>query len=176
MKDADLQLGWILHRLFRAFKNDDPKIEHQKAIPVNVIAELGKRQMTEMERAIAQLAMGAYFFACRSCEYLKVPQDEKRCTDILKMRNVRFFKHGIQLHAPSQLLESADSVSLMFEMQKNKRNTTQSHMVERITNRYVQFANGRKSLTESGGTLGPTKERRCRQYGGTIGSSTSRQK
>lgn len=119
-KDDDMELGWILHRLFRAFKNEDPKVKHQKALPLSVISELWKRQNTETEKALAQLTVGAYFFACRSCEYLKVPNDEKRRTDILKLRNIRFFKDGKQVHAPSADLRLADSVSLTFEMQKNQ--------------------------------------------------------
>ena len=55
-----------------------------------------------------------------SCEYLKVPQDEKRRTDILKLRNIRFFKDGKQVHAPSAELRLANSISLRFEMQKNQ--------------------------------------------------------
>ena len=119
-KDEDMELGWVLHRLFRAFKNDDPKIAHQKAVPISVISELGKRQNTETERSLAQLTVAAYFFACRSCEYLKVPQDEKRRTEILRLRNIRFFKDGKEVHAPSPHLHLVDSVSLTFEMQKNQ--------------------------------------------------------
>ena len=49
-----------------------------------------------------------------------MPNDEKRRTDILKLRNIRFFKDGKQVHAPSADLRLADSVSLTFEMQKNQ--------------------------------------------------------
>ena len=112
-----------------SFKNEDPKVEQQKAVLLSVISELWKRQNTETETALAQLTVGAYFFACRSCEYLKVPQDEKRRTDILsKLRTIRFFKDGKQVHAPSPDLCMADSVSLMFEMQKNQeKNDTVTH-------------------------------------------------
>ena len=119
-KEEDMELGWILHRLYRAFKNKDPKLAHQKVIPLLVISELWKQQNTESEKSLAHLTVAAYFFACRSCEYLKVPNDEKRCTDILKLRNIRFFKEGQQVHAPSPHLSHADSVSLTFEIQKNQ--------------------------------------------------------
>jgi hypothetical protein len=76
-KEEDMELGWILHRLFRAFKNEDPKIAQQKAVPISVISELWKRQNTKTEKVLAQLTVAAYFFACRSCEYLMVPQDQK---------------------------------------------------------------------------------------------------
>ncbi len=119
-KDEDMELGWILHRLFRAFKNEDPKLEHQKAIPISVISELWKRQNTETEKSLAQLTVATYFFAWHSCEYLKVPQEEKRRMEILKLQNIRFFKNGTLVHAPSPELERADSVSLTFETQKNQ--------------------------------------------------------
>ena len=41
-KDTDMELGWILHRLFHAFRNEDPKVAHQKAVPPSVISELWK--------------------------------------------------------------------------------------------------------------------------------------
>jgi hypothetical protein len=74
-----------------------------------------------MEKAPYQLTVAAYFFACQSCEYLKVPQDQKCWTNILKLCNIRFFKDGKQVHAPSPDLHLPDSVSLMFEMQKNQK-------------------------------------------------------
>jgi hypothetical protein len=76
-KDKDMELELNLHRLFQAFKNKDPKIEHQKAVPLLVKSELWKQQNTKTEKALAQLTVTVYFFACCSCEYLKVPQDQK---------------------------------------------------------------------------------------------------
>ena len=67
-----------------------------------------------------QLAGSAFFFAKRSCEYLKVPQSEKRRTDILRMRNIRFFKDGRLLRHDNQRLEYADCVSKTFERQKKE--------------------------------------------------------
>jgi hypothetical protein len=48
-KDKDMELGWILHRLFQAFKNKDPKIAQQKAVPMSVKSELWKQQNTKTE-------------------------------------------------------------------------------------------------------------------------------
>ena len=74
--------------------------------------------MTEKQRAIGQLAVGAFFFACRSCEYLKVPQAEKKRTDILRVRCIRFLKDGKILNHKDKDLERADSVCITFEKQK----------------------------------------------------------
>ncbi len=40
-----------------------------------------KCQNTETEKSLAQLMVAACFFACHSCKYLKIPQDEKRRID-----------------------------------------------------------------------------------------------
>ena len=118
-KDEDGDLGRVLSRLFRAYQNKDPKQQQQKALPVGVLRELAKVKATETQRAISQLTIAAYFFACRSCEYLKVQQSEKRRTDILRLRCIRFFKDGKELAHNDRLLEYADSVSVTFEYQKN---------------------------------------------------------
>ncbi len=84
-----------------------------------MLNELVKRQVTELDRAVAQLTISAAFFACSSCEYLKVPRREMKRTKLLCLRNIRFFKNGHFLPAPSDDLEFADSVAVTFEMQEN---------------------------------------------------------
>jgi hypothetical protein len=116
--DEDGELARILSRQYRAYRNTDPPVKQQKAIPVCVLKELAKMDATEVQVATYELAIGGFFFACRSCEYLKVPQAEKRRTDILKLRNIRFFKGGKLLPHWHPHLERADCVSLTFEMQK----------------------------------------------------------
>lgn len=124
-RDEDGELGRLLSRLFRAFRNGDPNPKQQKALPLGVLREMAKLQVTETQRALVQLAIGAYMFAMRSCEYLKVPQAEKRRTAILKLRNIRFFKSGRLLEHGDPLLEYADCVSITFEFQKkDERNDT----------------------------------------------------
>jgi hypothetical protein len=54
----------------------------------------------------------------RSCEYLKVHQSEQRRTDIIRLRNIRFFRGGKQLDHDHPELESAECVSITFERQK----------------------------------------------------------
>lgn len=128
-RDEDGELGRLLSRQFRAYKNEDPNPVQQKALPFCVLKELAKKSATESQRAISQLGIGAIFFACRSCEYLKVPQAEKRRTDILRLRNIRFFKNGRETSHNSPWLEFADSVSITFEWQKkDERMDTVTHL------------------------------------------------
>lgn len=70
-------------------------------------------------KTLSQLGVGAFFFACRSCEYLKVPQSEQRRTDIIRIRNIRFLLDGVVLSHSDPRLEFADCVSITFEWQKN---------------------------------------------------------
>lgn len=81
---------------------------------------MAKLQVTETQRALSQLSIGAYLFACRSCEYLKVPKQEQRRTDVLRLRCIRFFKDGRALKHDNPLLEFADCVAVTFEFQKKE--------------------------------------------------------
>jgi len=80
-----------------------------------MIEEMAKNQCTETQKALSQLGVGAFFFACRSCEYLKVPQSEQRRTDIIRIRNIRFLLDGVVLSHSYPRLEFADCVSITFE-------------------------------------------------------------
>ncbi len=84
-----------------------------------MLDKLAKQQMTELDIVLAQLTIGAAFFACHSCEYSIVPKTEERWTKLLCLQNIRFFKDGHLILAPSIDLELADSVEITFEMQKN---------------------------------------------------------
>ena len=116
--DEDGELARLLSRQFRAYRNADPPPKQQKAIPACVIKELTYSNQTELQRAVSQLATGAFFFACRSCEYLKVPQAEKRRTDIIRVGDIRFYHEGILIPHNHPLLDRAEVVSITFRKQK----------------------------------------------------------
>ena len=103
------------------------KVQKQCCIPPCVIAKLTEVQITELQIAVSQLAVLSFFFAMRSCEYLKVPQAEKRRTDILRLRNVRFVKNGKVLHHDSALLHLSDCIAVTFEMQKKDEKSDTVH-------------------------------------------------
>ena len=50
-KDDDGELGRLLSRLYRAFRNKDPAEKQQKALPATVLIEMSKLQATESQRA-----------------------------------------------------------------------------------------------------------------------------
>ena len=69
--------------------------------------------------AFHSLAKLAFFFAMRSCEYLKV-QGERR-TDALRVRNFEFRKDQRILDHSDPNLELADTITLTFEYQKRDK-------------------------------------------------------
>ena len=96
-------------------------------------------RVSETQRATGQLAVGDFFFACRSCNHLKVSQVEKRRTDVLSLGCIRFFKDGRKLHHNDPYLEYADCVSITFEWQrKDKRNDTITQLASEHISLYPQ--------------------------------------
>ncbi len=65
----------------------------------------------------------------QSCEYLKVTQAEKRRTEILRLRNLHFFKDGKLVEHDDPHLKFSDCISITFEMQKkDEKNDTITQM------------------------------------------------
>lgn len=120
--DGNNKTAFILQRQFRGYKNQDPATKPQKAINPDVLDQLIRQGAdTELGRAIGQLGAGAFFFAMRSCEYLKVSGAEKknRRTKVLCLRNIRFFRNRKEMPHNDPELLNADTVSITFEYQKN---------------------------------------------------------
>ena len=82
----------LLSKQYKGYKNKDKPPKQQKALPLCVIRQLTKNKATERAKAIGDLAITAFFFAMRSCEYLKVSCNRK--TKQLRSRNIRFFRNG----------------------------------------------------------------------------------
>ena len=116
-RDEDLDTAFLLQRQYRALAKGDAKEKQQKALPVDVIRTVAHNQTTETTQATAQLIIGAFFFACRSCEYLKVSRPGQ--TKQLRIRNLQFARNGTVIPNTSPNLNEADCVSITFEMQKN---------------------------------------------------------
>ena len=132
-KDDDMQLSFVLQRLFRAFRNKDPNQKQQKAVPPNVILTIAQLAYTEEQRAIGQLARLGFFFAMRSREYMKVPRAEQGRTKLLLLRNIRFVRNGKNVSHDDPALELSDCIAITFEMQKKEeKNNTVHHKASEI--------------------------------------------
>ena len=87
------------------------------------MTKLYELAVSELDFAIADLVIGAFFFGMRSCEYSTVRTKQTR-TRRLCLRNIRFFQGRRQLFIDDDL-SLADTVSITFEFQKKDlRNET----------------------------------------------------
>ncbi len=124
--DEDGKPSFILQRQYRGYKKLDPPAKQQVALTGSIIEELNKMAFTPLDKAMSQLFTGAFFFAMRSCEYLKV--SGKRWTKLLTMKNIRFFTGQREIKHDDSSLHLADSVSITFEFQKkDTHNDTVTH-------------------------------------------------
>lgn len=107
-------------------KNTDPGVRHQKALPFEVIAEFCRPRESDspLMAALRDLVLYAFFFAMRSCEYLKIEarvgEEVPRKTRPVKKKDLAFWKdHRLVPHdAPGNELFHANSVSTRYEWQK----------------------------------------------------------
>lgn len=110
----------LLHRLFRGMHNNDPGVRHQKCIPYALLTQLFHTPRTTAAGTLFNhLATLAYFFALRSCEYLKVtPDNSPRRTLPLRLSSFTFWKADRVIPIQSPDIWSADAVTLSFRFQK----------------------------------------------------------
>jgi hypothetical protein len=85
-----------LQMMYRAYARTDPKVEAQKAITPEHLAYLYSRDTDDdFGQHTANLCNGAFFFACRSCEYSQTKGTRK--TKIITIGNIAF-RTGNQVH------------------------------------------------------------------------------
>ena len=72
---------------------------------------------TDQDKALARLAIGAFFYAMQSCEYLTVTGPRK--TKIARVENIRFHLNGHEIPVTARNLARADTVSITFVEQKS---------------------------------------------------------
>jgi hypothetical protein len=130
---SDGKTAISLRRILAGFKANDGNESKQKAIPISVIKQVDKLYSSSKDpaqRATAQLIIGAFFFAMRSCEYSKTtsPKESKR-TKILTLGDIRFFRNSKVINHYDKELPHADIVSITFRSQKNgdKNQTISMH-------------------------------------------------
>jgi hypothetical protein len=117
-KDSNGELAFILRRQLQGYKNEDPSEQPQKAIPFGLLQKIiTMPTKNHMRRRFQLLTHMAFFFAMRSCEYLKT--SGSRRTKALRMCDITFwdrFNRTIKHSDPN--LEKAEWVSITFRFQK----------------------------------------------------------
>jgi hypothetical protein len=117
-RDSDGRLSAILSRQYAGFKSQDPAPKRERAISLRVLKMMQDLAITEGDRHTADLAICAFFFACRSCEYLRVKGPRR--TKTIAKGDIRFRKGRVILPHDSPDLHLADKVEVRFRDQKNR--------------------------------------------------------
>jgi hypothetical protein len=116
--DSDGKLAFLLQRQLRGYKSADPGEVPQVAVTGSVLRTFYQLSISPRDKALCELFIGAFFFAMRSCEYIKVQGPRK--TKLLTIKNIRFFRgNRLIKHSDHQLAQS-DCVSITFEQQKRE--------------------------------------------------------
>ena len=115
----------FVRSMLKAYDNMDPPKNQQRAITpklLRAMASLSGMLLTEtkdtMFAIVSELAIMAYFFAMRSCEFSATRTPGR--THIIRLRGILFrdINNAILPHS-SPLLHTAERVTLTFENQKN---------------------------------------------------------
>jgi len=61
----DNQISFLLSRLYRAFRNEDPNEVQQKAVPPCVVLAIARLDQSEHQLATGKLVRLGFFFAMR---------------------------------------------------------------------------------------------------------------
>jgi hypothetical protein len=116
--DADGKFSALLSWQISGFKGLDPAPQRQTAISINVLKSMRELASTPADTAAADLAMAAFFFACRSCKYIQV-QGPRR-TKPIRVGDVQFRQGKVIVPHDSPELHLAETVSIIFRDQKNR--------------------------------------------------------
>jgi hypothetical protein len=120
--DNDGKKCLFLERIISSFVKSDPAVQRQPALPLSVFRKLYNNRQTHLNLCLGQLAVAALFFGNRSCEYLKVDENEvnDRQTKILRLRNLVFRRNGQIIRSRQESeLKKANTISVTYENQKN---------------------------------------------------------
>jgi hypothetical protein len=83
---------------------------------LNMIAHANLPFATPAKKVASELAVGAFFFAMRSCEYTNVSGPCR--TKPLRLQHIRFFRNNKALDLLNPTLLSPTAISITFEFQK----------------------------------------------------------
>ncbi len=110
-----------INSLFRAFEREDPPPKRQAAVTPEFLKATDRwcRDVGLFHSHIADLVVGAFFFAMRACEFCKTPRRGR--TKLVTLDDITFRGEGrrvISLTDP-MLREKARHVTVRFRDQKN---------------------------------------------------------
>lgn len=88
--DGESKLAFLLQRQLRSYSVHDKPSIPQDAMTVSILREFYKSSISHYDKSLSELLIGVFFFAMRSCEYVKVYGYQK--TKLLTINNIKFFR------------------------------------------------------------------------------------
>jgi hypothetical protein len=120
----DGKIALILRQQIKGYSNLDPSKSPQQALPISILLHLHSTVITNIDKAAAELLIGASFFAMRSCKYCTVQGERK--TKSLALKNFQFFRNKKLLDLHNNDLQTADYMKITFESPKIAKKKTSS--------------------------------------------------
>jgi hypothetical protein len=87
--DRDGKFTLFLQRQLRGYRASDPAPKPQVAMTASILQQFYSSAISDFDKALCELFIGAFFFAMRSCEYVQVQGHRK--TKLLTISNIRFY-------------------------------------------------------------------------------------
>ena len=82
----------------------------------SVLHQFYTLSLSSFDKAMCELFIGAFFFAMQSCKYIQVTGPRR--TNLLKVRNIKFYNWKKLISHRNPYLHQAECVSITFKMQK----------------------------------------------------------
>jgi hypothetical protein len=124
--------AFVLQRTLKGLKSDDPPVKKQSPATPELIRLLASSAITvPLDHAIGNLACGAYFYAMRSCEYLKVFGTRK--TKLLLVEDIQFHIANREIPHISAEIFASDTVTLTFKDQKKGEKNAKTYCMAHVT-------------------------------------------
>ena len=117
-KDKLGRLHGQIKRQIRGYKINDPVEKKQQPLSPRMLRRILRRASGGRGRLVANLLVGAFFFACRSCEYVRTSGEPR--TRIVRVEDIEFMKKedGAVVVVPPGT-KGATAVRITFRWQKN---------------------------------------------------------
>jgi hypothetical protein len=88
--DRDGQFALLLQKQLRGYRTSDPPPKPQPALTASILCQFYHMAVSDFDKVLCGLFIGAFFFAMRSCDYIQVYGPRR--TKLLSVKSVKFYK------------------------------------------------------------------------------------
>jgi len=115
--DGSGKLRYVVSSILHSYDKVDIPTKHMSPLTPSYLRLILSSAKSPRQLFIAHLIIGAFFFACRVCEYTTTPNEPR--SKIIICGDIQFFTKSDNQLRPSLIKKQASSMSILFRMQKN---------------------------------------------------------